>query len=172
MMHAAEQIYQPYQERQEREKRQTAHQIKKAHAAHHVKPKSYFRETCALLICVIAFMALNLFLLGRFAEITSMKHQVSQMEKSFEQLQNQREQLMIEIEKSSKLEWIEHEALTRLGMKYPDKNQMIYISVDPARVAIVAGQINQEPLEEIEGGGLLPQSIEKIFHKFAGVLRI
>ncbi|SMP46612.1 septum formation initiator family protein [Anoxynatronum buryatiense] len=166
-MYAAERIremdYDDY--RQMPKRQQTA--SKKA------KPqKSYMPETCALLLCIVAFLGLNLFLINRFAEITATKHQVTQLEKSLEQLQNQREQLMVEIEQSSKLEWIEQEAVNRLGMRYPDKSQLIYISVDPASVALLAGEIQEDPLAENEDGGLLPYSIEKIFHKFAGILRI
>jgi len=137
-----------------------------------IPQKSFLPETCALILCIVAFLALNLFLISRFAEITATKHQVTQLEKSLEQLQNQREQLMVEIERSSKLEWIEHEAVSRLGMQYPDKSQLIYISVDPASVALLAGQIETDPMSENEEDGILPYSIEKIFHKFAGILRI
>jgi len=171
-MYAAEQIRQSYQEPPLRQTPRHNSVPQKAKRSKQMKKKSYLPETCILILCVFAFLALNLLLLGRFAEITSTKHQVSQMEKKFEQLQNQKEQLMVEIEKSSKLEWIEHEAIERLGMKYPDKNQMIYISVDPVRVELVTNQINQIHSEELAEDGLLPQSIERIFLKFAGVLRI
>lgn len=134
--------------------------------------KSYSREICALLLCIALFLSLNLFLLGRFAEVTAVKHRVSQMEKLLEQQVNQKEQLMVEIERSSKLEWIEEEAVHRLGMRYPDKTQMIYISVDPARVELVSGNLDNSPSVDHQDHGLLPHSIERIFHKFAGVLRI
>jgi len=168
-MYAAEQIRQSHYYEQERipVRKQSENEIKR----HNTKNRTYVRETCALFLCVMAFLGLNLFLLSRYAEITSVKHQVLQMEKSLEQLRNQKEKLSVEIEKSSKLEWIEGEAVTRLSMKYPDKSQVIYISVDPAKVALIDGELEKTYIED-EKNGILPHSIERIFHKFAGVLQI
>lgn len=128
-------------------------------------------ETWALLLYIAAFLLLNLMLIGRYADITETKHNVAGMEKKLEQLQNQREQLMVDIERSSRLDWIEEEAIHRLGMQYPDKSRMIYISVDPSRVELVASHIDSAAEVKEEDGGLLPNSIERIFHKFAGVFR-
>ncbi len=168
-MYAAEQIRQSQYYEQEKKliKQKTENEKKRLST----KNRSYVRETCALFLCVIAFLGLNLFLLSRYAEITSVKHQVLQMEKSLEQLRNTKEKLSVEIEKSSKLEWIEGEAVTRLSMKYPDKNQVIYISVDPTKVALIDGELEKTYIED-ERNGILPNSIERIFHKFAGVLQI
>ena len=168
-MYAAEQINQSRYYNQDR--MPAKQQRVKEKVRHNSRHRSYVRETCALFLCVMAFLGLNLFLLNRYAEITSVKHQVLQMEKSLEQLRNQREKLGVEIEKSSKLEWIEGEAVGRLGMKYPDKNQVIYISVDPARVALIDGELEKVHIEDGKNG-ILPNSIERIFHKFAGVLQI
>ncbi len=172
MMYAAEQLRQPNPEWHPGHDPSKKPDRQKSKGLSQTRKTSFIPETCVLLFCVLAFLVLNLFLLSRFAEITSMKHQVSQMEKRFEQLQNQREQLLVEIERSSKLEWVEQEATTRLGMRYPDKSQVIYISVDPGKVELVENQINRNSLKEPANNGLLPQSIERIFHKFAGVLRI
>ena len=170
-MHAAERNMDPHQIPRFHPVRKVVPESERTERKKEVQ-KSYIPETCALLFCIAAILVLNLFLLGRFADITSTKHQVSQMEKKMEQLQNQREQLAVSIEKSSRLDWIEQEAMARLNMQYPDKNQIIYISVDPVRVQLVAGQMNHQVTEDDLEGSILPQSIEKIFHKFAGVLRI
>jgi cell division protein FtsL len=170
-MHAAERKRETYHVHSSLPARKVMYETEKTVRKNDVQ-KSYIPETCALLFCIAAILVLNLFLLGRFADITSTKHQVSQMEKKMEQLQNQREQLAVSIEKSSRLDWIEQEAVARLNMQYPDKNQIIYISVDPVRVQLVAGQMKHQVTDDVLEGSILPQSIEKIFHKFAGVLRI
>lgn len=168
-MYAAEQIRQSHYYEKDRNTIKSNKKVDKT--LHSKRQKSYIRETCALFLCVLVFLGLNLFLLNRYAEVTSVKHQVLQMEKSLEQLRNQKEKLSVEIEKSSKLEWIEGEAVTRLGMKYPDKSQVIYISVDPARVGLINGELEKSYTQDGQRG-VLPHSIERIFHKFAGVLQI
>lgn len=132
---------------------------------------SYVRETCALLLCVLGLLGLNLFLLSRYAEITSAKHQVHVLDNTLEQLQNQKVQLSVKIDKSSRLDWIEDQAVERLAMKYPDKSQVIFISVDPNRVALINESLARNR-SEVRDNSLLPHSIERIFHKFAGVLQI
>ncbi len=168
-MYAAEQIRQSHYYDKNHNAIRTNKKIDKT--LHIKRHKSYVRETCALFLCVMAFLGLNLYLLNRYAEVTSVKHQVLQLEKSLEQLRNQKEKLSVEIEKSSKLEWIEGEAVTRLSMKYPDKSQVIYISVDQARVGLINGELEKSDTQEGQSG-ILPHSIERIFSKFAGVLQI
>ncbi|SDY42090.1 FtsB/FtsL family cell division protein [Tindallia californiensis] len=166
-MHAAQQLpYEyPYEIPATKEKKGKQNKKKKA------EKKKYALELVVLMACLGAVLALNLFLVGRYADITSTRHAVTTLEKKTEQLQNQREQLMVEIERASRLEWVEAEAKTRLSMKYPDKDQLIYISVDPDRVNQVSQRIETHCTEE-EHNGTLPQPIEKIIHKFAGILRI
>ncbi|GEM_PF-1239242 len=134
--------------------------------------RKYALEMLVLMVCLCGVLALNIFLVGRYADITGTRHEVSSLDKKVEQLQNQKEQLLVDIEKSSKLEWIEEEAKSRLSMKYPDKEQLIYISVDPERVNQISQRIQRSNEEIEQKQQSLPQPIEKIIYKFAGILRI
>ncbi|RQD66907.1 MAG: hypothetical protein D5S00_11575 [Tindallia sp. MSAO_Bac2] len=167
-MYAAQRIPQehPYHEPVRRPKRKNQQKAKRA-----VK-KKYALELVALMVCLCGVLALNIFLVGRYADITNTRHAVSSLEQRVEQLQNHREQLMVEIERSSKLEWIEEEAKNRLSMKHPEKDQLIYISVDPERVRQVSQRIDRKNSEVEQNDNGLPQPIERIIHRFAGVLRI
>lgn len=137
-----------------------------------VAKKKYVLEMLTLMVCLCGVLALNIFLVGRFADITGTRHEVSSLDKKVERLQNQKEQLLVEIEKSSKLEWIEEEAKERLSMKYPDKDQLIYISVDSEKVNQISQRVQRNKEEPESKEQSLPQSIERIIHKFAGILRI
>ena len=134
--------------------------------------RKFTLEIVLLSICLCTVLSLNIFLVGRYAEITGIKHEVSSLNQQVEQLKNHREQLLVQIEQSSRLEWIETEAKERLSMKYPDKDHMIYISIDPDQVQQVAKQINIKETDIEQTDGIIPQPVEKIIHKFANVLRI
>ena len=167
-MYAAERLpqEQPYEVPVRQPERKKQKNTKKA-----LKTK-YALEMLALMVCLCGVLALNIFLVGRYADITGTRHAVSSLDQKVEQLQNQKEQLLVEIEKSSKLEWIEEEAKSRLSMKYPEKEQLIYISVDPDRVNQISQQVKSSNEETEQRQKSLPQPIERIIHKFAGILRI
>lgn len=75
-------------------------------------------------------LALSLFILYRYANITKMKLEITEMQQQKIQLQKEKEDLMAELEAIKSLTRIEEEALVKLGMDYPTEDQVVYISVD------------------------------------------
>lgn len=75
-------------------------------------------------------LALSLFILYRYANITKMKLEITEMQQQKIQLQKEKEDLMAKLEAIKSLTRIEEEALVKLGMDYPTEDQVVYISVD------------------------------------------
>lgn len=75
-------------------------------------------------------LALSLFILFRYANITKMKLEITEMQQHKLQLEKEKEDLMAELEAIKSLTRIEEEALVKLGMDYPTEDQVVYVSVD------------------------------------------
>jgi len=67
-------------------------------------------------------LALSLFILYRYANITKMKLEITEMQQQKIQLQKEKEDLMAELEAIKSLTRIEEEALVKLGMDYPTED--------------------------------------------------
>lgn len=78
------------------------------------------------LICVFAA---GLFIMVRFAMITQLSYTINSHENKYNEIRNQNAILRFQIEKGTDLEKIRMIAEERLGMKKPDKSQIVYISV-------------------------------------------
>ncbi|MCC5912548.1 MAG: hypothetical protein JJT76_19185 [Clostridiaceae bacterium] len=136
------------------------------------RKKSYRFEKIASGLGVSIVLILSLALLIRFAAITDARHHVHSLNQQIEQLESQRENLRVEVERSSKSQWIENEAKERLNMQYPQSQQMIYINVDPIEVAMISSRIKEanERNNNIEEGS--STILDRAFNKFVGFLKI
>jgi len=83
----------------------------------------------ALLGLAIVGLALSLLVLYRYANITKMKFEITQIQEQKAQLQKEKEDLMAELEAIKSYSNIEEEAAVKLGMGYPTEDQIVYISV-------------------------------------------
>lgn len=66
----------------------------------------------------------------RYSMISSMKYEINRKYKELEELQNQKKELHLEIEKTKRSDLIESTAREQLGMEYPTEEQLIYITVE------------------------------------------
>ncbi|KGG80562.1 cell division protein FtsL [Caloranaerobacter azorensis] len=75
-------------------------------------------------------LAIALVVLLRYAHITKMRYDITMLDKRIEKLNNQKQHLIIELEKIKESKWIEKEAKQRLGLKYPTNDQTVYLTVE------------------------------------------
>ncbi|SNS24621.1 cell division protein FtsL [Anaerovirgula multivorans] len=134
--------------------------------------KNYRFEKIMLGIGIVAVFSLSLMLLIRFATITETRYQVHSLNNQLEQLETQKERLRIEVEQVSKSRWIEREAIERLDMQYPLPDQVLYIHVHPAEVAMVSSQIKKQYDEMLPSEIASDNIIYTMFSKIVGLFRI
>lgn len=85
-----------------------------------------------VLFLVVSFigLALSLFILYRYANITKMKLEITEIQQQKIQLEKEKEDLLAELEAIKSLTRIEEEAVIKLGMDHPTEEQIVYVSVD------------------------------------------
>lgn len=105
--------------------------------------KNYRFEKIIVTITLTTVLVSSILLLTRFMAITEVKHRVNSLQSQIERLEVEREKLRVEVEKVSRSGWVESEAISRLDMVYPSQDQMIYVNVNPAKVAMVTSEMNK-----------------------------
>lgn len=107
-----------------------------------LKAKKQYRSNLALKLKVINIslivFAACFFLIYRFALISQMNYDTIKAEKELKALTNDNSRLMVQIENSQDLEKVKQIASTKLGMKNPDKMQIVYYKVPKYDVTIVS----------------------------------
>ncbi|MDO4720769.1 MAG: cell division protein FtsL [Peptostreptococcaceae bacterium] len=84
----------------------------------------------ALMSAGLLFVLLLTGYMYRYSMISSMKYEINRKYKELEELQNQKKELHLEIEKTKRSDLIESTAREQLGMEYPTEEQLIYITVE------------------------------------------
>lgn len=90
--------------------------------------KPRLRFTTVLMALVIAVGAF--FILYRAVTITAMTNEITKKEKQLSDLQAANQQTSLEIDRSLDLKKIEETATQRLGMRRPEKFQMVYVDLE------------------------------------------
>lgn len=92
--------------------------------------RSNFAMKVKLITSAIMILCICLFVLLRYAYMTEIEFEVTQLNKEIETLNNKKQSLTFELDviKSSGL--IEAEAQNKLGMVYPSDQQIVYLSVE------------------------------------------
>jgi len=128
----------------------TNEQIKKEKqfSVHKKRRKSYMFEKIVVMAVVGVVFVCSMLILTRFTAITEVRYSVDNLEKQIERLETEKTKLRIEVEKVLKSGWIEDEAKTRLQMDYPTAEQVIGINVNPAKVAMLTGEINKQNYDD------------------------
>jgi len=85
------------------------------------------------LVCISAVaigMAICLFILYRYANITKAGLEVNKLEIQRNELEGVKSGLLAELEEVKSSEKIREDAMYKLGMSYPKENQIVYISIN------------------------------------------
>ena len=114
------------------------------------KKKNYRFEKILIIGTLGIVLVFSMLLLKRFIgqsgyaeDITEAKHRVNSLQNQIVRLETEKEKLRVEVETVSRSGWIESEAKSRLEMIYPTQDQVIHININPAKVAMIASEIDK-----------------------------
>lgn len=96
-----------------------------------IKKKSKSKVVHKLIAMGIAMvgLVLALLILFRYANITKIRQEITELERTKIELEREKEDLVAELETIKSSSKIEEDAMTKLGMEYPTKEQVVYIDV-------------------------------------------
>ncbi|WP_066502052.1 cell division protein FtsL [Abyssisolibacter fermentans] len=77
---------------------------------------------------VVLGVCLGILLLNAY--VSQLKYELLSLNKSKEELFEEKSLLEIKIDKIKQSDWIEEAAISQLGMSYPTRDQIIYVSLD------------------------------------------
>lgn len=77
---------------------------------------------------VVLGVCLGILLLNAY--VSQLKYELLSLNKSKEELIEEKSLLEIKIDKMKQSDWIEQAAISQLGMSYPTQDQIIYVSLD------------------------------------------
>lgn len=120
------------------------------------KRKKVINKTMYLGILAMFFIS-SFFILNRYADITQARYEISEMQKQLKELENERTDLLANLEGLKSTTAISEKAQTNLGMVYPNEDQIVYIAVN---------DINENTQDDIS----LSQRIREIFSIFSSIL--
>ena len=105
------------------------------------KNKKRSRSNAAIKTIVLfsglIIMGISLFILLRYANISKIRMEVSQLERQKVVLENTKVDLLGELEGIKSSQNIVNEAINKLGMNYPKEGQIVYVSVKDTNYDLV-----------------------------------
>jgi len=78
---------------------------------------------------IIVFFALGMFILSRYSMINEENRNIYKLKTELTNLNKENTQIQVSLNRKVDLEQIEKDAIQKLGMQYPDKNQIIYVQI-------------------------------------------
>ncbi len=113
--------YSPEKVNTEKSKRKKVVKVKKKNKAIH---------KLAMMGIAMIGLILSLFILYRYANITKMRLEITELEKQRIELIKEKENLVAELETIKSSSKIEEDAIVMLGMNYPAEDQIVYVDID------------------------------------------
>jgi cell division protein FtsL len=113
------------QEYYTREQQQELNQYPKVKSKTKVKKISKLKMILSVLICFSIAFGIML----RYVAITEANNKVSSYKRQLSQLQRANEQMQVELDRSIDLKKVEEIAKSKLGMRRPEKYQMVYVEL-------------------------------------------
>lgn len=104
--------------------------------------------------------------LFRYAQMTQIKMEVSKLDKEINELSKHKTDISLELERIKESGWIEGEAESKLGMVYPAKDQIVYISVNMNDNNIGINTIEEDKSEKLGILKLFSSAVSKLSNKF------
>lgn len=92
--------------------------------------KNKSKNKLIFLGCSIMMLLTCLFILNRYVEITRLRLEVSNLDKEIVKLEKEKQDLVTELESVKNTNKVEEAAKVKLGMDYPNKQQIVYLDVD------------------------------------------
>ncbi|MBK5251215.1 MAG: hypothetical protein JJE29_01000 [Peptostreptococcaceae bacterium] len=114
-----------------------------------VKKKSFAAPKLFIAIALIGILFISV--LFGYAAISEIKYQVYEHKQAMDDLQMKIEKCNIELEGMNKTSIIEDKALNELGMKVPDRQQMVYLDANKGASEITRVSI-AVPVKQSDSG--------------------
>lgn len=83
-----------------------------------------------IFLYALAMLVICLTILLRYTYITKVQIEVLQLNKEIDNLNEEKLELFLELDKLKETRWIERQAMAKLDMRYPNDSEKIYVSVD------------------------------------------
>jgi len=99
---------------------------------------------------ILVFFALGIFILLRYSMINEEKRNIYKLKAELNEITRANNQIQVELNRKVDLGEVEKQAIQKLGMQYPDKNQMIYVQIPKTDFTEVP--IESENQTEEQGG--------------------
>jgi len=94
------------------------------------KSKNKVKNKLKLFTSAIIVLLLCMLVLLRYANITKTRLEITKLENEKVELEKEKEDLITELDRVKNSIKIEEDARTKLGMDYPAKDQIVYVTVD------------------------------------------
>ncbi len=101
------------------------------------KVKKYYKLKFKAVLVILLLFISCMTLMYRYAILLNLNYSVSVLEKKYSDLKNENSLLKVELEKNTDNTYIENEARERLGMKEPDRAQVVYLSIKKSDFTVV-----------------------------------
>ena len=134
-------------------------EVKKKHRKKPVRKKKNNNSILKLFALIIPFVLLgiSLLILSRYANITSIRQELTKLEREKVELEKIKMNLIADLEGIKSSAKIEEDAITKLGMTYPTEDQIVYITVNHNTI---------EDEEKITLGGRLSKILSFVSNLF------
>lgn len=93
-----------------------------------------------LLTIPFIILSISLLILSGYAKITTIRQELTELEREKVELEKTKMNLIADLEGIKSSCKIEEDAITKLGMDYPNEDQIVYITVN----------VNEDPIEQEE----------------------
>ena len=94
------------------------------------KKKSKVSYKLFIVELAIIGLILSLFILFRYANITKVRQEITDLERQKTELAKEKEYLTTELESIKSSSKIEEDEMIKLGMDYPTQDQIVYLNVE------------------------------------------
>lgn len=95
------------------------------------------------------FLGIALLILFRYANITAVRQEITKLEREKAELEVLKQDLIGDLEGIKSSTKIAEDAITKLGMNYPDEGQIVYIAVNQSTIDDLENTNKQSPLKKI-----------------------
>ena len=115
--------------------RETPHKEKKVVEANK-KNKVQVSQKLQIIVSIIALVGLCIGMIFGYVQLTETKYRIYYLDKEANELSAQIENLKVELEAFKKTDIIEKQAKEVLKMQYPQKDQIVYLSIEDQPIKV------------------------------------
>jgi cell division protein FtsB len=130
------------------------------------KVKKYRKSKIKAVFIIILLFISCMTLMYRYAILLNLNYTAGILEKQYTELKNENLLLKVELEKDTDIRYIKNEALERLGMKEPDRAQVVYLSIKKSDFTVVYNENEKKETIKENVFALLINKVGKLIRLF------